>query len=395
MKRQLLLFTLPLLIATPALGGTAMAAPSVELPPGYEIFTPNVDYESLMSGVATGTGALSCIIESSNIAAFPPGDPFDPAALQADPTKGFRFVTALNDPTKEALAVCKTNVSIPTGLRSMSSPVTNAALVPLVGTDTGTFGLDCELAGNIVATSHVRFGGKVPGKMDVLVQGADKPIPFNCALAITFGTSTLNGTVSGDLKLISPAESGLCDGLSTITCAPIRLTDAKVVITSSTGGFGGLTGEGTHSFTNSFKLPFVEKNLTSIPYFTVTASGVRKTAVRAVSGKSETIRLSLTKKASKTAILQPIGSTLAAGGKIIVAGTAKASCTLTAKYKNKTVRLGSFKLDQAGKTPARTFSAKAAKTIGAKVKGTVSVTASCRGVDKKMSDVTKKLTYLG
>lgn len=378
---------------------TAQAATLPPLPEGYQNFVPEIDYAALMGNAVTGSGNLACSVTESNIAAFGVGSTFNPSQIQQDLVKGVQFVTALNDATKEGVASCTVDVTIPAGVRSITGGITNEALVTLTGASAGTFALDCEMATSVSATATVRFGGKVPGKVDVVVTRANKPIPFNCAIAITFGASTLNGTVKGAAEIADPTVVARCDGSSTISCAPLQLTDAKVVITSSTGKFGGRTGEGTYSFVDSFSLPFVESQLAGIPG--IAKSSVRRTSVnRSLVGltppaTSERMTLTLNKSTSKTAILRPIGTTIASGGAIAVAGTAKAACTLTAKVGKKSARIASFTLNSSGRTSARALSAKVAKSIGAKKNGKVTLTASCRGTNKKTSVATRTVTYLG
>lgn len=395
MTRLRALVLLPLTVAlVGAVPSWATAASLPPLPEGYENFVPEIDYATLMGDAVTGSGDLACTVTESNIAAFGVGSPFNPREIQSDLFgKGLQLLGALNDPTKEGVASCNVNVAIPSGVRSITGSITNEALVELTGAATGTFALDCEMEKSFQATAEVRFGGKVPGKIDVVATGANEPIPFNCAIAISFGSSTLNGTVNGAAEVVDPELAGVCDGLSTISCAPIRLTDAKVVITSSTGKFAGRTGEGTYSFTDSFSLPFVESQLSSVPG--ISKSSVRKSAVRAMSGAAEKMTLTLNKSTSKTAILRPIGTTIAANGKIAVTGNAKAACTLTAKVGKKSARIASFTLNSSGRTSARAFTSKVAKSIGAKKNSKVTLTASCKGTNKKTSTAVRSLKYLG
>jgi hypothetical protein len=399
MRRTSIIVLVTVILGSVGVAGSASGAPAAlpVLPEGYENFVPNIDYASFIGDVVTGSSDMDCAVQSSNVANFPVGSPFNPAAIESDPFGvGLKFLQAVNGVGNEVTASCHVAVSIPRGTRSTKGPVTNEALAPLVGTTSGQFSLDCDLESSIVATARVQFGGGVPGKFDVVVTGADKAIPFNCALNVAFGSSSLNGSVRGSAEIVEPESVGLCDGLATISCVPLRLSDATVRITSSTGKFGGLTGTGTYSFAESFGLKFIDDKMKSNQFVSITASSVRRASVRTMQLDGESLRVNLTNsKRSTTALLRPLGSGISLNEGIAVAGTAKAACTLSAKVGAKSTRIASFTLGTSGRASARSFSSKVVKAIGAKKGSTVTLTASCKGTDKKTTVATKRVKYLG
>lgn len=400
MARKIFFALVSLVLVAPVMTPSASAAPPT-LPEGYQKFIPNVDYAALMGETARPRQDLACTITSSNIAAFPVGSSFIPSELRNDlQDKGPKFVIALNNSSKEAVATCSVGVSMPAGTRSISGSIDNEALAEFLGTSTGSFTLDCEIQSVYTATANIRFGGKVPGRVDVVVTGADNDIPFDCAIAIAFGANTMNGTVKGSVSVVDPVTAGVCDGSTTITCVPIRMNDATVTISSSTGRFGGLTGTGTYSFVKWFSLPYIDEDMKAIPYVNVTASSVRTSSVHKASGASESMFLTLGQSATRTAIPRPITSKIATDERIYVTGAAKAACTLSVKVGRRSTTLAKFTLDAKGQVPATSYSRiaftrKVARALRAKENSKVAVTATCQAGKKKATSAKRTLTYLG
>ena len=297
-------------LAVPA--AVSMADELPALPDGVANFDPaDINFQSFLGrDIETPTNlALSCqVAQASGTTVRGAGDSL------SIPVDGVAIWQILMDPDAAVTANCGLQLTIPSGVQKTTVAITNDALEPIVGTNTGSMALECTLSSSPRVNVRVKFGGAVPGNLDVVVTDSTQPFPFMCSFAITFNgevVSSLVGTIEGVVEIITPLTgTTLCNGATTITCVPIELNNGVVNVTAATGLLDGYVGEGTFSFQNQFTLPTVERQLgvlSDIVNVPITANSLRGAALNPYrkTGKISTMNLALVPGADETAILRP------------------------------------------------------------------------------------------
>lgn len=384
----------------------ASAAP-LPMPAGYENFTTEIDYATFIGNAVKGSGNLTCKVESTKglpalaSALVGPGSVvnFDDAMVST------QLKTLFAIPGSEVASTCDVNLLLPTDRQTFTGTVSNAVLKDFVGTDTGTFRLDCDLKGSIGVNASVRLGSALGAqKFAMTINSATTQVPFFCTMSMDFAGSTpssLNGTVEGRADVSSAISPNPCDGSLVKSCAPIQLKDALVTVTNGTGKFAGLSGSGTYNFVDTFGLPFVEEKLASVSSSSVSSAAVRTQGVSTTALSAEQMRLVLVAGAPKAKIVLPgpvAGSTqatVARGTTISAATVGKAKCAWSARAK-KTAAIATTTANAAGQATLALTGSRMTSFLksGIKKNGTVTVTARCTSAKKTATAITK-FTYTG
>lgn len=393
-----------------AVSQVASASP-LQLPAGYENFTTEIDYATFIGNAVKGSGSLTCKVDSTKglppfaSALVGPGSSvnFD------DSVVGTQLKSLFGIAGSEIASTCDVNLLLPSDRQTFTGSVSNPVLKDFVGTDTGTFRLECDLKGTIGVNASVRLGAALGAqKFAMTINSATTQVPFYCNVTMEFAGSTpssLNGTVEGRADVSSAISPNPCDGSAVKSCAPIQLKDALVTITSGTGKFVGLTGSGTYNFIDTLGLPFVEEKLASVTSSSVSSSSAsapgHPKGVSAMTVSAEQMRLVLVAGAPKAKIVLPgpvAGATqasVARNSKITVATTAKAKCAWTARSK-KSVAIASTTANAAGQSTLTLTGSRMTSFLrsGIKAGGTVTVTSKCAS-GKKSATAIAKFTYTG
>lgn len=376
--------------ALPTGGANADLPP---LPEGYEDFdfAQELDLQTFIGGNTNADVlGLSCtVLSASNV-----------ADSNASITEGFQFagLAALSvftpvvaDDDAVVVSRCTIPLTLPTDEVSTQALISNEALVPLVGIDSGIFSLKCTVGASPDATVRLKVGGGVPGRVDIVATDLSAPIPFMCSFEILFQAeivSELHGTVEGTIDVMSSlTDTTLCNGRTTITCVPIELPDAVVTVTSASGGLEGYVGSGTFSFENQFTLARMEtllKMAGDVDAFSTVRT--RAPLAAAKTGKIADLRLNLKPGSGAAQLLRPFikpgarVATIANGQSIVAVAAPNANCAFSAKRGSGAWKaIGSKRANSNGESTLALSGTVLTKfrSTGVKVGGNVTLRVAC------------------
>lgn len=389
---------------------SASAAALPALPDGYQDFVPDIDYDAVLSEALTVPGSVSCEVTKAEgltglAAVFvKAGTTFSLDDLQSNPLIAGQIPGILTNPSAVVETTCPVSIALPGASKptNFSGKISNEALTQFLGTDSGTYSLDCSISGTIEATAKVALGGGVEHKFTMSVVRAAQSIPLDCTLAISFETtpvSTLSGSVSGSVSVTATEDAVACQGSADPTCIPISLSNAAVSITNASGKFAGYVGTGTYSFDDLFSLKSIDDKINLIKT-TAGVLSVRSSNVRSASVLAESMKLNLAPGMAKPVIVYPspaageAAGSITKNGKLTISATKGAACALSAKVKTKSATVATVKKVAANGVWKPAFSKAVAAKLAAKKGSKVAFTVSCK-MGKKTLKGTKSATYTG